>query len=111
VPRQNRIQVYLSDETLANVKADMARRGHTSVTEYARVALSYYAAPPATEALTHARPQGTECAHQGCTAARQTGSLNCMEHYDRRVRYYESEGMTRSDAQGVVDAEDLKAAR
>ena len=28
--------------------------------------------------------------------------------YDRRVEALEDEGLTRSDAQGVVDAEDLK---
>ncbi len=36
---------------------------------------------------------------------------NDTENYDKRVRKYEAEGLTRSDAQGVVDAEDLKAAR
>lgn len=33
------------------------------------------------------------------------------EEYERRVQAYEDTGMTRSDAQGVVDAEDMKAAR
>jgi len=27
--------------------------------------------------------------------------------YDRRVREYEKQGMTRSDAQAIVDAEDM----
>lgn len=31
--------------------------------------------------------------------------------YEQRVARYEAEGMSRSDAQGVVDAEDLKAER
>ena len=33
------------------------------------------------------------------------------DNYDKRVRKYESEGLTRSDAQGVVDAENMKAWR
>ena len=36
---------------------------------------------------------------------------NDTDNYDKRVRLYEAEGLTRSDAQGVVDAEDMKAAR
>ena len=36
---------------------------------------------------------------------------NDTDNYDKRVRKYEAEGLTRSDAQGVVDAEDMKAAR
>ena len=28
--------------------------------------------------------------------------------YDKRVRHYEAQGMTRSDAQGVVEAEDIQ---
>jgi hypothetical protein len=35
----------------------------------------------------------------------------CFEggkEYDRRVSEYEAQGMTRSDAQGVVDAEDMR---
>lgn len=31
--------------------------------------------------------------------------------YDERVRRYEAEGMTRSDAQGIVDLEDMRAAK
>lgn len=34
--------------------------------------------------------------------------LDAMDGYEGRVRAYEEQGMTRSDAQGVVDAEDLK---
>lgn len=34
-----------------------------------------------------------------------------MKSYDERVRAYEAEGMTRSDAQGIVDLEDLRAAQ
>ena len=34
-----------------------------------------------------------------------------MKTYEQRVRKLEREGLTRSDAQGVVDAEDLKASR
>lgn len=30
--------------------------------------------------------------------------------YDERVRRYEAEGVTRSDAQGIVDLEDIRAA-
>ena len=30
------------------------------------------------------------------------------QEYERRVQSLEDEGLTRSDAQGVVDAEDLK---
>lgn len=30
-----------------------------------------------------------------------------MKEYEKRVREYEEQGLTRSDAQGVVDAEDL----
>lgn len=31
--------------------------------------------------------------------------------YDERVRAYEAEGMTRSDAQGIVDLEDMRATK
>ena len=34
-----------------------------------------------------------------------------MNTYEERVRKYEAEGLTRSDAQGVVDAEDIRATR
>lgn len=30
-----------------------------------------------------------------------------MDDYERRVRRYEAEGMTRSDAQATVEAEDI----
>ena len=33
------------------------------------------------------------------------------QEYERRVQSLEDEGLTRSDAQGVVDAEDLKKDR
>src|SRR3990172_827992 len=36
---------------------------------------------------------------------------NDSNNYNKRVRQYEAEGLTRSDAQGVVDAEDMKASR
>jgi hypothetical protein len=29
------------------------------------------------------------------------------DYYERRVSAYEAQGMTRSDAQGIVDAEDM----
>ncbi len=35
---------------------------------------------------------------------------NDAEDYDRRVCAYEEQGLTRSDAQAVVDAEDMKKA-
>lgn len=34
--------------------------------------------------------------------------LDAMDAYENRVSHYEAQGITRSDAQGVVDAEDLK---
>jgi hypothetical protein len=34
-----------------------------------------------------------------------------MKTYDERVRAYEAEGMTRSDAQGIVDLEDMRASK
>lgn len=34
--------------------------------------------------------------------------LDAMDAYENRVSHYEAQGMTRSDAQGVVDAEYLK---
>jgi hypothetical protein len=43
------------------------------------------------------------------------GGWQCPAHrpdeWERRVRGYEAEGMTRSDAQAVADAEDAKAGR
>jgi len=32
-----------------------------------------------------------------------------MKTWEERVQEYENEGCTRSDAQGIVDAEDMKA--
>ena len=34
-----------------------------------------------------------------------------MDEYERRVRQLEAEGLTRSDAQSVVEAEDARARR
>ena len=34
-----------------------------------------------------------------------------MSTYDQRVRAYEAQGMTRSDAQGIVDLEDIRASK
>ena len=39
---------------------------------------------------------------------RPNSAANMANEYDRRVTALEVEGLTRSDAQGVVDAEDLK---
>lgn len=38
-------------------------------------------------------------------------SDNDIDDYERRVTAYENEGLSRSDAQGVVDAEDLQRER
>ena len=105
-----RLQVYLTDEQAARVKKDMAAKGYQSITEWARVAFSYFMTPPS-KALTPAKPKPAECSEDSCRNPRQRGSFVCMGCYDERVLIYEGQGMTRSDAQGVVDAEDLKAAR
>jgi|HubBroStandDraft_2_1064218.scaffolds.fasta_scaffold272703_2 hypothetical protein len=34
-----------------------------------------------------------------------------MKTWEERVREYEAQGMTRSDAQAIVDSEDFKAGR
>ena len=38
----------------------------------------------------------------------QVKAMDTEKDYDTRVRAYEAKGMTRSDAQGVVDAEDMQ---
>jgi len=43
------------------------------------------------------------------TAAKEPPLAPEAKDYDKRVRAYEKKGMSRSDAQGVVDAEDMKA--
>ena len=36
-------------------------------------------------------------------------AIHAKEEYERRVQAYEAQGMTRSDAQGVVEAEDMQS--
>ena len=59
----------------------------------------------------HAKSQHhvTQCDYAGY-------SCNCTGYktaadYETRVRAYEAQGMTRSDAQAVADADDMKRAR
>ena len=53
-------------------------------------------------------PETDEARMQGDAALAAWDKHNAPD-YETRVRAYEAEGMTRSDAQAVADAEDIKA--